>query len=91
MRYPLCTASGKKWVVCSVQDVTKFVNLLHELNQVRERATTLEKKSKTGHENMQLLVKTKSGLFRQVLENAKLLARTDSTVLILGKAGRGRN
>ncbi|MGI6450497.1 MAG: sigma 54-interacting transcriptional regulator [Desulfitobacteriia bacterium] len=87
---PFVQHPGKKWVVCSVQDVTKFVNLLHELNQVRERATTLEKKSKTGHENMQLLVKTKSGLFRQVLENAKLLARTDSTVLILGESGTGK-
>ncbi len=79
-----------RWVVCTAQDVTRFVNILSELNQVRERVSTLEKKNNSEDEKMKLFVKTKSKVFRRVLETAKLLARTDSTVLILGESGTGK-
>ncbi|MGI6450503.1 MAG: sigma 54-interacting transcriptional regulator [Desulfitobacteriia bacterium] len=79
-----------RWVVCTAQDVTKFVNLLSELNQVRDRVFTLEKKNNSEDKKMELFTATKSKLFRQVLEHAKLLARTDSTVLILGESGTGK-
>jgi PAS domain S-box-containing protein len=87
---PFLQHPNTEWVVCSVQDVTKFVNLINELNQVRERAVTLERKNNSEQENLEILVKTKSDLFHQVLEHAKLLARTDSTVLILGESGTGK-
>jgi PAS domain S-box-containing protein len=87
---PYFQDSKLRWVVCTAQDVTKFVNLLSELSQVRDRVFTLEKKNNSELENMGLFVRTKSKMFRQVLEHAKLLARTDSTVLILGESGTGK-
>jgi len=87
---PFFQNSNNRWVVCTAQDVTRFVNLLSELNQVRERVSTLEKKKNCEDDNMELFVRTKSKAFRQVLDSAKLLARTDSTVLILGESGTGK-
>ena len=87
---PLFQNSNLKGVVCTAQDVTRFVNLITELNQVRKRVYSLEKRSNSEDENMELFVKTKSKVFREVLETAKLLAQTDSTVLILGESGTGK-
>ena len=87
---PFFQHSNLRWVVCTTQDVTRFVNLLSEINQVRERVYSLEKRNNSEDENMELFVKTKSKVFREVLETAMLLAQTDSTVLILGESGTGK-
>ncbi|MPL99407.1 Anaerobic nitric oxide reductase transcription regulator NorR [bioreactor metagenome] len=81
---------GRLWVVCTAQDVTRFVNILGELNQTRDKISALEKKSNSDEANMDLFVRTKSKAFHEVLETARLLSRTDSTVLILGESGTGK-
>jgi len=87
---PVFNGNRIKGVVCTTQEVTKFINLISELNQVRERVSCLEKKSGYEDEKIKLLYRSRSESFRKVLETARILANTDTTVLLLGESGTGK-
>ncbi|MDQ0340743.1 PAS domain S-box-containing protein [Caldalkalibacillus uzonensis] len=74
-----------KRVVINIRDITELDNLRRELDETKRYILQLEEEKTQGHKFV-----AHSAAMKKILESIQQIAKVDSTVLILGESGAGK-
>jgi len=88
---PIFSEDGKIWrIVSNVRDITELETLRKELEKTRDIASHYQKELFLIQEEASSQVVVRSECMRKLINKISLAARSESTILILGETGVGK-